>query len=637
MVEITLPDGSKKKYKKVTGKEIAASIGERLAKDALAIKVDDAVLDLDREITKDTSVRILTFNDGEGKQVFWHSSAHVLANAVVQLWPKAKLTIGPPIENGFYYDFAKKEPFTPEDLKKIEEKMREIIKQDLSFEREEITVAQAKKLFKDNKYKLELIEDKKVKTLSVYKNKKFVDLCSGPHVPSTGYLKNIKLIKTSAAYWKGDEKRESLQRVYGVSFPDKKELKKYLELLEEAEKRDHRKLGKQLGLWVFSELIGPGMPLYTPKGNILRDNIITYSRYLNNKAGYKEVHTPNMNKATLFKTSGHYEKFKEDMLQVVSHYTDEEYFLKPMNCPQHTQIYASEARSYKDLPVRYSDFANLYRDEKTGELAGLSRLRCFAQDDGHSFCTPEQIEEEFTRVLDVVNEALKTYKLEFWIRLSLRDPNNKKAYLGDDKVWEESQNILRELLQKKKINFKEAEGEAAFYGPKMDIMVKDALQREWQISTIQIDFNMPARFKLVYNDKDGKEKTPVMIHRAIVGSPERFMSIFLEHCGGKLPLWMNPNQVIILAVADRFAEYAEKIACSYMEEGIHVDVDASKETIGKKVRNAQLKQYNYILVVGEKEVKDNTVTVRTRDGNVEGAVKSDAFSKRVVQEIQEKK
>ena len=638
MVKITLPDGKGEEFKKgVTGLEIAKKIGERLAMAALAVEVNGKIQDLSIPIEKDSKIRILTFKDKEGVEVFRHSSAHLLAQAVVELFPEAKLTIGPVVEEGFYYDIDHS-PFSPSDLEKIEKKMTEIVNRKLEVSRVELSKKEALKLFKDNKYKVELINEMSDKeTISAYKQGDFVDLCRGPHAPNTSVLKAFKLTKVSSAYWRGDAKNKSLQRIYGISFPEKKDLDNYVKMLEEAEKRDHRKLGKEMDLFVFSELVGSGVPLYTPKGYILRKEIVEYSRQLNTKIGYQEVHTPNFNKAELFRISGHYDKFKDNMLHVKSNYSSEEFFLKPMNCPQHTQIFASRRRSYKDLPIRFSDFANLYRDEKPGELSGLTRLKCFSQDDAHSFCTKEQIEKEFENALSVIKESLDTYGLSYWIRLSFRDSKHKERYLGDDKTWEESQAILKKLLVKNKIDFKEAEGEAAFYGPKMDIMVKDALGREWQISTIQLDFNMPVRFKLKYDDKDGTEKTPVMIHRAIIGSPERFMGILIEHYAGKFPLWLNPNQVKILPIADRHLDYAKKITEKLTSSGIRAEVDERVESTPKKVRDAELQHFNYILVVGDKEVQNNTVNVRTRDNVVQGEKKIDSVLKELVEEIKSKK
>ncbi len=600
-----------------------------------------------------------------------HSLAHILAMAVLDLWPDTKLAIGPAIENGFYYDFdfsevanSKSEArnpkqisnsknefkLTPEDLEKIEERMKELIKSDFKFEREEIEAKKAEKIFKNQPYKMELIKEIVVSlgssTVNIYKTYNpetyklkpescFIDLCAGPHIESTKDLKKVafKLTKIAGAYWKGSEKNQMLTRIYAVAFETPDELKNYLKIQEEAEKRDHRKLGKDLELFVFSELVGPGLPLYTFKGALVRKLIQNYSAELRKKIGYEEVHTPQMNKAELFKVSGHYDKYKDSMFRVVSNYTEEEYYLKPMNCPQHTQIYASQMRSYRDLPVRIADFANLYRDEKPGELSGLSRLRAFSQDDGHCFCREDQIEAEFTSLLSVIKEAMETYNMNYFIRLSLRDEKNKSKFLGDDKTWEKSQKILEGILKDQKIKYARAEGEAAFYGPKMDLIAKDSLGREWQISTIQLDFNMPGRFGLEYTGEDGKKYTPVMIHSAIVGSPDRFLGILLEHYAGAFPLWLAPVQIQIMAISDKFSAYAGKVFEILNKENLRVELNSDNETISKKIRNAELQKIPYILVVGEKEEKSETVAVRERGKGDLGAMKVKDFLEKIGREL----
>ncbi len=551
-----------------------------------------------------------------------HSLSHIMAQAVLKFFPEAKLAIGPAIDDGFYYDFdLAEESFSADDLKKIEKQMQDIVKQKQEFEKFELTLVEAREKLKNNPYKLELIDELEQKgevNVSFYRNINkngevmFEDMCSGPHLENTGEVGFFKLDKVAGAYWRGNEKNKMLQRIYGLAFSTKDELKEFVQLREEAIKRDHRKLGKELGLFVFSELVGPGMPLYTPKGNILRQMVVDYSDELNQKIGYGKVHTPNMNKAELFKVSGHYDKYKEDMLRVVSNYTDEEYYLKPMNCPQHTQLFASELRSYKDLPIRYCDFANLYRDEKPGELSGLTRLRCFAQDDGHSFCREDQIEQEFLAVLQVINEALNTYGMNYYVRLSLRDPEKKEGYIGSDEVWEKAQNVLEDLLKKQKIDYVVGLGEAAFYGPKMDIMVRDALKREWQISTIQLDLNMPTRFGLKYVDKDGSEKTPVMIHRAIVGSPDRFLGILLEHYGGNFPVWLAPVQVKLIAVGEAHIEFCQELSSKLKENKIRVEIDQCDETVGYKIRKAEKEKVPYMVVIGDKEVGGGDLSVRIK-------------------------
>jgi len=550
-----------------------------------------------------------------------HSLSHILAAAVLKLYPGNKLGIGPAIENGFYYDFDLAETLNPKDLSKIEENMHQIINGDYIFEKRIVSQKETNELFKNEPYKTELINELKDEEISVYDLKDaktgeviFADLCAGPHIESTKDLKNIgwKLDKIAGAYWRGDEKNKMLQRVYGLAFETKEELQQYLVQREEAEKRDHRKLGKELGLFVFSDLVGPGLPLYTEKGTILRNVIANYSRELRKEIGYGEVQTPQINKAELFKVSGHYDKYKDDMFEVHSHYTDEEYYLKPMNCPQHTQIYASVMRSYRDLPVRIADFSMLYRDEKPGELNGLTRLRSFSQDDGHCFCREDQIKEEFSNILKSIEKAMKRYEMNYYIRLSLRDENKKEAYLGDDEVWEKSQAMLEDLLKENKIDYIKAEGEAAFYGPKMDLMAKDSLGRQWQLSTIQIDFNMPKRFSLEYTSEDGSKKTPVMIHSAFVGSPERFMGVLIEHYAGAFPSWLAPVQVVVLPVSEKHLGYAREVSKKLKDEDIRLEIDERNESVGKKIRDAELQKVPYIIVVGDKEVESGKLAVRKR-------------------------
>ena len=546
-----------------------------------------------------------------------HSLAHLLGGAVKELYPDAKIATGPAIENGFYYDFDFATPITDKDLGKIEQKMRELTKKVKSFDRAEISYNDAKKLFVNNPYKLELIEEynKESQTLTTYTSGDFVDLCAGPHVESMNEIKNSawKLERLAGAYWKGDENNKMLTRIYGLAFETKDELDSYLKRMEEAKARDHKKLGKELGLFVFSDLVGPGLPLYTFKGSTIRREIINYSNELQKAIGYQEVHTPNMNKAELFKVSGHYEKYKENMFRVMSNYTKEEYFLKPMNCPQHTQIYASEGRSYRDLPIRIADFANLYRDEKTGELNGLTRLKCFCQDDAHSFCREDQIKDEFVSVLGAIKKALTTYKMTYHIRLSLWDPEKPEKYLGSAEIWDKSQKLLEEILIENKIEYVKAVGEAAIYGPKMDIVTKDSLSRELQISTIQLDFIMPERFKLTYTDKDGKIKTPVMIHRAIVGSPERFMGILIEHYAGAFPLWLAPVQIKIIPVRENHNEHGEKIAQELIASGFRIDCDTKDGNMGGKVRDAKNNKVPYWIIVGDKDIEAKKITVESRD------------------------
>jgi len=573
-----------------------------------------------------------------------HSLAHIMATAIKELWPSAELAIGPSIDNGFYYDIDFGETKISEtDLKNIEKKMAFLIKQNLKFERTEKKIDEALKEAKRAKeiYKAELLEGLKAQgetVVSFYSVGKFSDLCRGPHIENTNQLKSgsYKLEKLAGAYWRGDEKNKMLTRIYGLAFNTKEELDDYLKIMLEAEKRDHRRIGKEQNLFVFSELVGPGLPLYTAKGAIIRREIVKYTNELQSAIGYQEVHTPNMNKAELFKISGHYEKYKEDMMRVVSNYSDEEYFLKPMNCPHHTQIYASQAKSYRDLPVRISDFANLYRDERPGELSGLTRLRCFCQDDGHCFCREDQIKEEFLSVLGIIKEAMATYGMPYKIRLSLWDPKKPEKYLGEPAVWEKSQKLLTDLLIENKIDFVSAEGEAAIYGPKMDLISRDSIGREWQLSTIQLDFIMPERFKLVYTDSSGKEKTPVMIHRAIIGSPERFMGIIIEHYAGAFPVWLSPVQVKIVSVAETHIAASQKLATEFKASGIRVEVDEANETVGNKIRKAVSEKVPYMLVIGDKEMNGELLNVRDRGAQETREIKKDKFIAEISEKIQKR-
>jgi threonyl-tRNA synthetase len=560
-----------------------------------------------------------------------HSLSHILAYAVQELYPGTKFGIGPAIENGFYYDFLFTTPLTPADLPKIEEKMRELIKKGFDFERKEISKKQAEELFADQPYKLELIAELPEDKITIYKSGDFTDLCAGPHVKSTKELPadGFKLNELAGAYWRGSEKNQMLTRIYGLAFATKKELDDYLKLQEEAAKRDHRILGKNLDLFVFSELVGPGLPLYTFKGTAVLEQIKNYINGIQKEIGYQEVQTPNMNRAELFKVSGHYDKYKDDMFKVASHYSEEEYYLKPMNCPQHTQIYASKSRSYKDLPIRIADFANLYRDEKTGELSGLTRLRCFRQDDGHCFCMESQIKDEFKSVLSVIKKAMETFGMDYKIRLSLWDESKPEKYLGDAKTWEKAQRTLEEILIENKIEYFKAVGEAAIYGPKMDLISKDSIGRDWQISTIQLDFIMPERFGLKYIDSDGKEKTPVMIHRAIVGSPERFFGILIEHYAGAFPFWLAPVQIRIIPISDKHNEYANKIKKELSD--FRVEVDSENETMGKKIRNGELEKIPYLLVVGDKEIAANAVAIRERGKKEIETMQLDKFIEKLCQ------
>lgn len=583
-----------------------------------------------------------------------HSLSHVLAAAVQKLYPKAQFGIGPAIDNGFYYDFDNVS-IKEEDLKRIEEEMRRIIAEGHAFKKEPWPAAKAKAHFKKlhQPYKVELIDDLKkeqkgkkgsaadFKVGMVSTGSVFLDLCRGGHVKNTEDIPAdaFALMKTAGAYWRGDENRPMLARVYGAAFASKQELDNHLAMLKEAEARDHKKLGKELELFVFSELVGPGLPLYTPYGAAVLKNIKEYSAQLRREIGFQEVHTPQINKAELFRVSGHYDKYKDDMFRAVSNYSKEEYFLKPMNCPQHTQVYVSQTRSYKDLPFRIADFANLYRDEKPGELSGLTRLRAFSQDDGHCFCREDQVKEEFGHILGAIEKAMNAYGMKYWIRLSLRDEKNKQKYIGSNEAWRKSQQILREILEEKKIEFKPAPGEAAFYGPKMDLIVRDSLGREWQLSTIQIDMNMPGRFGLEYIGADGKKHTPVMIHSALVGSSERFFGILIEHYAGAFPLWLAPRQVWVAPVSDKFSAYATHVRDTLKEQNggiLTVEVRGENETLGKKIRLGEEKKIPYLLIVGEKEQAASTVSVRKRGKGDLGVMPLQKFSDMIQQEIKTK-
>lgn len=557
-----------------------------------------------------------------------HTLAHIMAKAIIDQYPHAKLTLGPAIDNGFYYDvdFSGGPTLGEENLKDIQKAMKKLLNTWTSWSHREVTVDEARKIFAGNQFKLELIEEiaAKGESITLYTcgegKSEFTDLCRGGHTenPATEIAPDsFKLDKIAGAYWRGDEKNPMLTRVYGLAFETKDELDAYLHMIEEAKKRDHRKLGKEMDLFTFSDMVGSGMPLWTPRGNIIRNAIINYSRELNEQLGFGEVHTPNINKAELFKCSGHYDQYKDDMLSVKSQYVDDEMFLKPMNCPQHTQIYASRPRSYRDLPIRYADFANLYRDERPGELSGLTRLRAFAQDDGHIFCRETQVHDELVNVLHIIKTALNAYGVSYWIRLSLRDPENKEKYLGTDVEWERSEKELEDVVKEANIPYKPVAGEAAFYGPKLDIMAVDALGREWQISTIQVDRVQPERFDLTCTNEKGEKERVVMVHRALIGSPDRFLGILIEHYGGNFPLWLAPEQVRIVPVADTHNEYAASVHQTLKAAGLRTQLDADNESMGKKIRKAKTDRLPYFIVIGDQEVADNTVTLEKRDGTKE--------------------
>lgn len=572
-----------------------------------------------------------------------HSLAHILATAVLEMFPDAKFGVGPAIENGFYYDFDLPRTLIPEDLPILEEKMLAIIKANFPMEKQEVNHSKALELFSMAKqdYKVEILkEEANAENVTLYKSGPFVDLCRGPHIDSTGEIdpQSFKLTKIAGAYWRGNEKNKMLQRIYGIAFNNKKELQEYIKMQEEAKKRDHRKLGKELDLFTFSEYIGSGLPLYTPRGALVRRLLNDYIENLQSKAGYTQVWTPQLAKAELFKISGHYDKYKEDMFRVVSNYSKEEFYLKPMSCPQHTQIYGSQKRSYRDLPVRYTDFAMLYRDERPGELNGLARVRSFSQDDCHIFCREDQVDKEIDVALEMTKKVMKIFGFKYKYRLSTRDPQHPEKYLGDPKTWDKVEAWAEKIMKRHNIEYVPGPGEAAFYAPKMDLIATDALGREWQLSTIQIDFVMPQRFGLVYTDKDGKDKHPVMIHRAIIGSAERFIMILLEHYSGALPVWLSPVQVRLLPIStEKHLEYAKKIYNNLIAQNIRVEVDETNETLGKKIRAAEMQKIPYLLVVGDKEKDTESVNVRTRGKKETETIKTDEFMEQIKKEIEEKK
>ncbi|MCD4772777.1 MAG: threonine--tRNA ligase [Bacteroidales bacterium] len=641
MINITLPDNSVKQYNKgVTALDIAKSISEGLARNVLSAEVNGEVYDATRPINEDASLKLLTWNDKEGKATMWHSSAHLMAEAIEILYPGVKFGIGPNIENGFYYDIDFGEQTISEnDFKKIEDKILELARQKQIFTRKEVSKAEAIEYFtkKGNEYKLELINDLEDGEISLYESGNFVDLCRGPHVPDTGQIKAIKLLNIAGAYWRGDEKRKQLTRIYGITFPKNKELIKYLELLEEAKKRDHRKLGKELELFTFSQNVGLGLPLWLPKGAMLRERLEDFLKKAQKKAGYEPVITPHIGNVNLFKTSGHYQKYGEDSFRPISTPVEgEEFFLKPMNCPHHCEIYKYKPRSYKELPVRYAEFGTVYRYEQSGELHGLTRVRGFTQDDAHIFCTPDQLKDEFKGVIDIVMHIFKALDFEnFTTQISLRDPDNKEKYIGSDENWEKAEEAILEVAKERNLDAKIEIGEAAFYGPKMDFMVKDALGREWQLGTIQVDYNLPDRFNLEYTGSDNEKHRPVMIHRAPFGSMERFVAVLIEHCAGKFPLWLTPEQVIILPISEKYHKYSEKVLSLLNNSEIRSLIDTRSEKTGRKIRDAEIKKIPFMLIIGEKEENENIVSVRKQGEGDLGKFTIEEFVQIINNEINE--
>ncbi|MFK7757883.1 MAG: threonine--tRNA ligase [Flavobacteriales bacterium] len=640
MVKITLPDGSERSYDNaVTALDVAKEISEGLARNVLAAEVNGEVWDATRLIETDATLKLHTFDSEEGKSTMWHSSAHLMAEALEALYPGVKLAIGPPIENGFYYDVDfEGQEFTDKDFKKVEDKMIELARQKNEFERMEISKADAIAYFKEKNdpYKLELLEDLEDGSITFYKQGNFTDLCRGPHIPHTGFIKSAKVMSIAGAYWRGDEKNKQLTRVYGVTFLKNKQLTEYLHLLEEAKKRDHRKLGKELGLFHFSQTVGMGLPLWLPKGADLRSRLENFLKAAQKKSGYLPVITPHIGNKNLYETSGHWAKYGEDSFKPIETPQEGEvYMLKPMNCPHHCEIYKSSPKSYKDLPVRYAEFGTVYRYEQSGELHGLTRVRGFTQDDAHIFCTPEQVKEEVGKVIELVLYIFKILKFEdFVAQVSLRDPENPEKYIGSDHNWDLAEAAIQEVADEKGLKTVVELGEAAFYGPKLDFMVRDALGRKWQLGTVQIDYNLPERFELEYKGSDNEMHRPVMIHRAPFGSMERFVAILIEHCEGKFPLWLTPEQVKILPISDRFNSYAQEVVELLNNSDIRASLDERSEKIGRKIRDAELERVPYMIIVGEKESENREVSVRRQGEGDLGAMKIEDFTDLIQKEVE---
>ena len=641
MINITLPDGTIKKYPKgITAIDIAEEISSGLARNVLAAEINGEVWDATRMIHHDSKLKLLTWNDKNGKMAMWHSSAHLMAEALEALYPGIKLAIGPPIENGFYYDIDFGEQhFSSDHFRKVENKMIELARQKNTFERIAISKKEAISYFqeKEDKYKLELLEELEDGEITFYKQGEFTDLCKGPHIPHTGHIKALKLLKTAGAYWRGDEKNNQLTRIYGISFPKNKELTAYLEMLEEAKKRDHRKLGKEMELFTFSQTVGQGLPLWLPKGAALRDRLENFLKKAQLKAGYEQVITPHIANKDLYVCSGHYDKYGEDSFQPIKTPNEgEEFFLRPMNCPHHCEIYKSKPRSYKDLPVRFAEFGTVYRYEQSGELHGLTRVRGFTQDDAHLFVRPDQVKEEFEKVIDLVLYVFKALGFEnFTAQVSLRDKENTEKYIGSDSNWLLAENAIIDSADKKGLKTIVEYGEAAFYGPKLDFMVKDALGRSWQLGTIQVDYNLPDRFELEYKGSDNKKHRPVMIHRAPFGSMERFVAVLLEHCGGNFPIWLTPDQVSILPISDKYMDYSKEVLNSLKISDIRAEIDERSEKTGRKIRDAEVRKIPFMLIIGELEAAERQISVRRHGGEDLGSMTIKKFKNLVIKEITE--
>jgi len=642
MIKITFPDGSVREFEAgVTGLQIAESISSRLAQDVLACSVNDEIVELNRPIMEDASIRLHKWDDAEAKHAFWHTSAHLLAEALQELYPNIQFGIGPAIESGFYYDVDPGEGVTIKegDLEAIEKKMAELVAKNESVVRNEISKDEVLKMFSERgeTYKCELISELEDGTITTYTQGAFTDLCRGPHLLTTAPIKAIKLTSVAGAYWRGDEKRKMMTRIYGITFPKKKMLDEYLVMMEEAKKRDHRKIGKEMELFMFSETVGKGLPMWLPRGTALRLRLEDFLKRIQKRFGYQQVMTPHIGNKNLYVTSGHWDHYGKDSFQPIT--TPEEgevYLLKPMNCPHHCMIYKHQPRSYKDLPIRLAEFGTVYRYEQSGELHGLTRVRSFTQDDAHIFCRPDQVKEEFTRVMDIIEIIFKALNFEnYEAQISLRDPSNTTKYVGTDENWARAEQAIVEACQEKGLNARVETGEAAFYGPKLDFMVKDAIGRRWQLGTIQVDYNLPERFNLEYTGSDNQKYQPVMIHRAPFGSMERFVAVLIEHTGGKFPLWLTPDQVAILPISEKFNDYAEQVKRELEQYDVRCIIDDRSEKITRKIRDNEMKHIPYMLVVGEKEQAEGTVTVRKQGGISEGTFSIADFGKKVESEVDE--
>lgn len=641
MVKITFPDGSVREYEKgVTGLQIAESISPALARNVVSCGVNGETVELNRPVNEDATIALYRFEDEEGKHTFWHSSAHLLAEALKELYPGIQFGFGPAIENGFFYDVqtADGTPISENDFPKIEQKMMELAKKNSPIVRRELSKADAVNEFTADgqTYKVEhIVEDLEDGSISTYTQGNFTDLCRGPHLMSTGLIKAVKITSVAGAFWRGDAKNTQLTRIYGITFPKKKMLDEYLLMLEEAKKRDHRKIGKEMELFMFSDRVGKGMPIWLPKGTELRLRLQEMLRKIQKRFGYQEVITPHIGSKNLYVTSGHYAHYGKDSFQPIhTPEDDEEYMLKPMNCPHHCEVFACKPRSYKDLPLRIAEFGTVYRYEKSGELHGLTRVRSFTQDDAHIFCRPDQVKNEFLRVMDIIQAVFTIFNFDnFEAQISLRDPNDKEKYIGSDEVWAESEQAIIEACKEKGLDAKVAYGEAAFYGPKLDFMVKDAIGRRWQLGTIQVDYNLPQRFKLEYTAEDNTKQTPVMVHRAPFGSLERFTAVLIEHTAGHFPLWLTPEQVAILPISEKFNDYAQQVVKYFTEQDIRATIDDRNEKIGRKIRDNELKRVPYMVIVGEKEAAEGLVSMRKQGGGEQATMKMEDFASRINSEV----